>query len=121
MGRAYARTDLKPQSPIAFSATRQNGGILICFHDVPKHLEIRGGSQPVIEVQNELGDWFPATCESTPDSQSILVIPPKDIKEVQSVRYAWRNFCSLSIYSDQGLPVSPWNLPVGGQPISILP
>lgn len=115
MGRVYGRTDLKPQSPIAFSATRQNGGILVCFHDVPKHLEIRGGSPPVIEVQNELGDWFPATCEPTPDSKSILVIPPKEIKEAKAVRYAWRNFCSLSIYSDQGLPVSPWNLAIGDQ------
>lgn len=102
-----------PQSPIAFSATRQNGEIQVCFHDVPKHLEIRGESTPVVEVQNELGDWLPAKCEVGPHLQSILVIPPKQIKEVQVVLYAWRNFCSLSIFSDQGLPVSPWNLAVG--------
>jgi len=115
MGRVYGRPEPKPQSPVAFSATRQNGGILVCFHDVPKHLEIRGGSPPVVEVQNELGDWLPAACEPASDSNSILVVPPKEIKEVQAVRYAWRNFCSLSIYSDEGLPVSPWNLAVGGQ------
>jgi sialate O-acetylesterase len=112
LGRVYGDKEFAPQSPVATEATLRNGAVWIQFADVPKSLEIRDAAIPSLEVQNETGAWVPVKAELGPDLKSLRILQATPQSTPKSVRYAWKNFCTLSLYSDEGLPVSPWFLEV---------
>lgn len=112
LGRVHGNSGFAAQSPSAIRATPQRGVVVVEFDDLPGRLEIRGQAIPTLETQTPSGAWQPAAAALSPDGKSLLVVfgegdPPK------AVRYAWRNFCPLTLLTDEGLPVSPWSLPVG--------
>lgn len=112
LGRVYGEKEFSPQSPVATEATLRDSAIWIQFADIPESLEIRDAAIPSLEVQNETGAWTPAQAERGSDLKSLRVALASPDSKPKAVRYAWRNFCTLSIYSDEGLPVSPWILEV---------
>lgn len=110
LGRVYGEKGFAPQSPSAVSATEEGGKIRVRVDDVPGKLEFRDPSIPTLQVSKDGTQWLPATAEITADGKAIIVTPPPDATPVHSVRYAFQNFCPLTIYTDEGLPVAPWNL-----------
>ena len=112
LGRVYGDKEFSPQSPVATEATLRDGALWIQFSDVPKFLEIRDAAIPSLEVQDETGAWVPARAERGPDQKSLRIQLATSESVPKAVRYAWKNFTTLSLYSDEGLPVSPWILDV---------
>ncbi len=111
LARVHGKQGFAAQSPSAARATAEHGAVAIEFDDLPGRLEMRGPSVAALEVQDSSGAWRPATATLSRDGKTLLAElgeadPPK------AVRYAWRNFCELTLFTDEGLPVSPWNLPV---------
>jgi sialate O-acetylesterase len=112
LGRVYSDKEFSPQSPVATEANLGDGAIWIKFADIPKSLEIRDATIPTLEVQNETGEWKPVQAERGSDLKTLRIPQVTTESTPKAVRYAWKNFCSLSLYSDEGLPVSPWLLEV---------
>ena len=114
--RAYGRTGFAAQSPSAASARLAGRHIEITFRDLPGRLELRDPALPTLELQLASGLWQAASAALSPDGITLLVALPlghaPDIAPPKALRYAYRNFCSLSLFTDEALPVSPWNLPV---------
>lgn len=109
--RVYGEKGLAAQSPSAAAARLAGGRIQVAFVDLPGRLVPGSSSISALEVQVTSGEWRPAAAELSADGRSLLVTPPDDTPP-RAVRYAYRNFCELSLFSDEGLPVSPWNLPL---------
>jgi sialate O-acetylesterase len=115
LARVYGEKGFAAQSPTAEKASLAGERIEISFADLPAsgRLVIRDPALPSLEVKRGTGEWKPATASLAPDGRTLLVtVPPADANAgaPTGVRYAYRNFCTLSLYTDEGLPVSPWTL-----------
>lgn len=111
IGRVYGKVSGAGQSPSANRAVLRGGQLEVFFDDLPGRLELRDPSVPTLEIQRDSGVWQPATALLSPRERT-LILPLADGVVPKAVRYAWRNFCTLTIFSDEDLPVAPWNLPV---------
>jgi sialate O-acetylesterase len=108
LGRVYGNAGFAPQSPSARSAVLRDGKIEIAFDDLPGRLEIRDPLVPTLEVSEDGRAWqTPTKVVVSGDGRTLVITPPGPAKHV---RYGWRNFCLLTLFTDEGLPVSPWNL-----------
>jgi sialate O-acetylesterase len=108
LGRVYGDAGFAPQSPSARSAVLRDGKIEIAFNDLPGRLEIRDPLVPTLEVSEDGRAWqTPTKVVVSGDGRTLVITPPGPAKHV---RYGWRNFCVLTLFTDEGLPVSPWNL-----------
>lgn len=116
LGRVYGKQGFAAQSPSAAQAKKEGGSVLVTFVDLPGRIELRGDSIPCLEVQSGTGQFQPAKGDILPDGKALRVTLPDGVSDAKAVRYAWRNFCTLSLFSDEGLPVSPWSLPVTASP-----
>ncbi len=112
LARTYGETGFAAQSPWANKATFTGGKIAVAFADLPGRLELRDPAIPALEVRTAAGSWEPAAAALSPDGKQLLVTAPATAGQPQAVRYAYRNFCALTLFSDEGLPVSPWSLPL---------
>jgi sialate O-acetylesterase len=110
LARVYGETGYAAQSPSAATATLTTTHVSVSFRDLPGRLELRDPALPTLELLAN-GTWKPASATLSPDGKSLLVSVP-DSSTPKSVRYAYRNFCALTLFSDDGLPVSPWIIPV---------
>ncbi len=113
--RVYGESGYAAQSPSASNATLTPTHVAIAFRDLPGRLELRDPALPTLEILTA-GFWKPASATLGPDGKSLLVALPASSTPADSppkaVRYAYRNFCALSLFSDEGLPVGPWIMPV---------
>lgn len=113
LARTYGQAVGAAQSPDAKAATRQDGKVAVSFDDLPGRLELRDPAVPTLEVSSDGTKWeAPAAIAVSDDGRELLVHASGPAK---FVRYGWRNFCTLTIFTDEGLPVSPWNLAVSPQ------
>jgi sialate O-acetylesterase len=115
LARVYGQSGFAAQSPTAEKARLAGEHIEVSFTDLPAsgRLVIRDPALPTLEVKRASGDWKPATASLSPDGRTLLVtVPAADATagKPTGVRYAYRNFCTLSLYTDEGLPVSPWTM-----------
>jgi sialate O-acetylesterase len=111
LASVYGVKGLAAQSPSAASVQRRGDELAITFADLPGRLVIRDAAVPHLDVQLADGTWRSATARLSADAKS-LVLPLAAGEEPRAVRYAYRNFGPLSLYTDEGLPVSPWLLRV---------
>lgn len=111
LGRVYGQSRGAVQSPSAKRAVVREGQLEISFDDLPGRLELRDPAIPTLEVRTTGGGWQAAAGTVSSDGKTLLISWKED-NDPQDVRYGWRNFCTLTLFSDEGLPVSPWNLPV---------
>lgn len=114
--RVYGVQGMAAQSPSASRAVVRDGTVLVDFRDLPGRLEIRDGSLPTLETAGTDGVWQPAAGRLSEDGRQLVITPAAGSASPAKIRYAWRNFCPLSLYTDEGLPVSPWNLTVDPTP-----
>lgn len=112
LGRTYGKEGFAVQSPSAASARLRDGRVEIAFRDLPGKLDLRDPAIPTLEIQTDTGEWRPAAAEVSPDGKALLVAPGS-VTSPKAVRYGWRNFCTLTLFTDEDLPVAPWSLPVG--------
>lgn len=111
LARVYGREGFAAQSPTATSACVVGDHVEIGFRDLPGRLEMRDPSVPTLEVLVG-GKWQPAAATAaSPDGKSLRITAPGTAAP-KAVRYAYRNFCALTLFTDEGLPVSPWTMPV---------
>jgi sialate O-acetylesterase len=116
LSRVYGETGYAAQSPSAATATLTSTHVAIAFRDLPGRLELRDPALPTLELLTA-GTWKPASATLSPDAKSLFVALPASssssaASSPKAVRYAYRNFCTLTLFSDEGLPVSPWTMPV---------
>lgn len=110
LARTYAQPAGAAQSPSAKDATLRDGKIAVAFDDLPGRLELRDPTVPTLEVSEDGATWqAPAGIAVSDDGRTLLVTASGPAKHL---RYGWRNFCKLTLFTDEGLPVSPWNLDV---------
>lgn len=113
LARVYGQTGLAAQSPHASRAKADRATITIDFANLPGSLETRDPALPTLEVQDAAsGAWKPAGGDISADGKTLRVSLPEGTNTAKAVRYAWRNYCVLSLYTDEDLPVSPWSLEV---------
>ncbi len=112
LARAYSQTGFAAQSPVAQSVTREGESLVVRFVELPGTLVVSDPALPTLEAQAADGSWMPAAGEIAPNGRDLRITPPAGSHPVKAVRYAWRNFCPLTLSTDEGLPVSPWLLPV---------
>ncbi len=62
------------------------------------------------EVKSAVGVGQAVTAVVSPDGKRLNIQLPSGDSDPQAVRYAWRNFCQLVIFSNERLPVSPCSL-----------
>lgn len=110
LGRTYAQSVGAPQSPSVKEAILRDGTIAVAFDDLPGRLDLRDPAVPTLEVSADGTNWeAPAAIAVSGDGRTLLVTASCPAKHV---RYGWRNFCTLTLFTDEGLPVSPWSLAV---------
>jgi sialate O-acetylesterase len=112
LGKIYAQDVGTVQSPSAVKASFSQGVITLAFDDLRSPLVIRDPALPTLEIQTAAGSWQAATARLGSDQRTLEVIVPPEIPAPKAVRYAWRQFCPLSIYTEDGLPITPWKLAV---------
>ena len=104
------------QSASAATATFNGKEIIVSFTDLPGTLKIKDPALPTLEVKGASGTWSPAKATVGADGKTLKVEIANPADKPDRIRYAWRQFCTLSLYSDEDLPVSPWNIPVTAKP-----
>lgn len=110
--RVYGIQGMVAQSPSASRASLQDGNVVVEFLDLPGRLKLGENAPPTLETAAADGTWLPATARLSEDGRRLVVTPATGSAKPIKIRYAWRNFCTLSLYSDEGLPVSPWSLSI---------
>ncbi len=112
LARLYGKTGFAAQSPSAASAIRSAAGIEVSFADLPGRLEIKDPNRSLFRLKNSEGAWREAEAISiSADGKRLILIPPSGHVPV-AVSYAYQNFCPLILYTEEGLPVSPWLLQI---------
>jgi hypothetical protein len=80
----------------------------VTFDDLPGRLDLRDPSVPTLEVSGDGTTWqAPAAVGVSEDGRTLVLTAPGKVKQV---RYGWRNFCALRIFTDENLPVAPWRI-----------
>jgi sialate O-acetylesterase len=110
LARVYGQEVGTVQSPCAVKASFEAGVITITFDELRSALEIRDPALPTLEIETAAGTWLPATGKSGADGRTLEVAVPATAGTPKAVRYAWRQFCALSLYTADGLPITPWKL-----------
>ncbi|MBC8009679.1 MAG: hypothetical protein H7067_06250, partial [Burkholderiales bacterium] len=112
LARAYGQTGFAAQSPHAATAKLAANTIEITFADLPAtgRLELRDPTVPTLHLRNASGaSVAPESIALSPDGKRLVLSVPSGFAPA-SVTYAYQNFCALTLFSDDGLPVSPWFL-----------
>jgi len=112
LGQVYGKDVGTAQSPSATKASLNGDTLTIAFDDSHLNLEIRDPALPSLEIQTSAGTWQAASAKVGTDHRTLSVVVPSNAGTPNAVRYAWRQFCPLSLYTTDGLPISPWMLPV---------
>jgi sialate O-acetylesterase len=112
LGKVYGDDTRQAQSPMALAARQDGQNIEVSFDTVKGKLVASDPEIPTLEIRDETGRWQPATGEIAASGRTLRVKLPDGAGDVDEIRYAWRNFCTLSLYTDDGLPVSPWSVRV---------
>ena len=110
LSRVYGQSGFAAQSPTATQARVVGNRVEVAFADLPGRLEIRDPAFPTLEIQSASGVWKAAAATLSADGKVLQVTPSPEAGKPKAVRYAWRNFCTLSLFTDEGLPVSPWSI-----------
>ena len=112
LARTYGQTGFAAQSPYATKATRAADKIEVNFSDLPGRLELRDPTAPTLLLRNATGESkAPASVALSPDGKRLLLGVPAGFQPT-AVTYAYQNFCALSLFTDEGLPASPWLISV---------
>ncbi len=110
LARVYGQEVGTVQSPCAVKAKFVAGILTITFDELRSALEIRDPAMPTLEVETGTGTWQAVTGKLGADGRTLEVAVPPSAGAPKVVRYAWRQFCALSLYTADGLPVTPWKL-----------
>jgi len=109
LARTYGLTGFAAQSPFATRVQRDGDTLVVSFADLPGRLELRDPRCPTLDVQLADGGWRAAQAQVGADGRTLrLALAPGE--QVRAVRYAYRNFGPLTLYTDEGLPASPFLL-----------
>lgn len=112
LARVYRHEVGTVQSPCAVKAKFAAGVLTITFDELRSVLEIRDPAMPTLEVETTTGNWQAVPGKLGEDGRTLEVSVSPAAGAPKAVRYAWRQFCALSLYTADGLPVTPWKLAV---------
>jgi sialate O-acetylesterase len=94
--------------PAARQATTRDGQVVVWF-DHAKGLHFRVGELRGFELAGEDRRFVPAAGRI---DGSTVVLQTPDVARPVWVRYAWRDNPDCCLYNDEGLPASPFRLPI---------
>ncbi len=113
LARVYGQSGFAAESPAAIEARWDGDAIVITFDELPGRIDVRDPEIPTLEVQDAVSnEWKPASGDVSADGKSLRIKLPHDVVAAKAVRYGWRNYCVLSLFTDECLPVVPWTLTV---------
>ena len=98
---------VKGTSLFAAALERKDNALIVSF-DKDEMLAVQGSSLPYFEVAGTDGTYQKATAEIT-DNRKVK-ISSENVKNPQFVRYAWVNYGEVSLFSETGLPIAPFEL-----------
>lgn len=106
----YGET-LAPSGPVAASATREDGAVVLRFEQVDKGLVTYSATRP---VGFEVCATAAGSCryaDARIDGTRVLLDLPAGV-EAARVRYCWADSPVCTLYDGNGLPAGPFEIPV---------
>jgi len=95
--------------PLCRSAILKNGEVVVHFKEATSGLIISGNELTGFELASSQGDFHPAVAWIEADS---VRVSSEKVPVPVSVRYAWSNNPKATLYNGDGLPASPFVIPV---------
>jgi sialate O-acetylesterase len=105
------RSHRNERSPEMSGYRLENGTYTISFDYITDRLVLnsyREIGESGFEILDGQGRWVPAHAKLSGDRRQVTVWRPGE-PEPQGVRYAWRNYPSVTLFDASGLPVLPFN------------
>lgn len=101
MKYAYGHNDVKADAPDFESVNFRKGKAEVIFNNVGTGLVCKGGKVLAFELSGADKNFYPAEAEIV-DYNKVVVSCP-EVKVPVALRYAFRNYCEVSLYNDAGL------------------
>lgn len=98
---------VKGTSLYAAALERKDNALIVSF-DKDEMIAAQGANLPYFEIAGTDGTYQEATAEIMEDNK--LKVVSEEVSEPQFVRYAWVNYGEVSLFSETGLPIAPFEL-----------
>ncbi|MCB9495516.1 MAG: carbohydrate-binding protein [Fibrobacteria bacterium] len=116
-GAVWGEKNLVFESPRPISAWKRDAEILVAFDPRGSRLKTSSGGTPTgFEVAGADGVWRWATRTSLRGDTVVLTT---DVVHPTQVRHAWANHPIRDLWSEAGLPATPFRMELSGPPISV--
>ncbi len=107
---AYGEADLEYSGPLPASAQAADGRVVIRFDHAGSGLEARNGPLRGFALAGDDGGWTWAWARVEGDR---VIAWSESVPQPRQLRYAWAdNPAGANLYNREGLPASPFELPV---------
>lgn len=107
LAKTYQRTGTPHCGPIYQSFTVDKGKVTIEFDSVEMGMTTYGQEIEGFEIAGKEGVFYPAKATFI-DNNTKIVLVSEQVPEPVSVQYGYRNYQPLNLYSNYGLPASPF-------------
>lgn len=97
----------QPQSAEQENTTFTNGRYTVTFKHVNGKLTLRDAAVSGFEVKTEQGKWVQAQAKVISANQVEVWLTGDN--NLQGIRYAWRNYPTVTLFDDLGYPALPFN------------
>jgi sialate O-acetylesterase len=101
--------DIAYASPLAKVAEYDGEKIIVRFDFAENGLKTKGEASVELEIESEVGGLF--TTRASIESDTLVISCPAAYKPL-FLRYAWADSPEAVLYSRDGLPASPFRLPI---------
>jgi sialate O-acetylesterase len=108
LAKDYGKSDLECSGPLPREAAREGAALRVSFDHASGGLVAKPEKLEGFEIAGTDGQFAPAQAKI--DGSSVLVSNPNVLEPV-SVRYAWRDDATATLFNRAGLPASAFLLP----------
>jgi sialate O-acetylesterase len=108
LAKAYGKK-IVYSGPLVSRVTGEGDKLRITFDTCGSALKIQGPAWADLEVAGEDGIYYPATATI---SDTEAVVGSLSVPKPLAVRYGWKTVFTPTLFNREGLPASPFSLPV---------
>src|SRR5690606_6439748 len=95
--------------PLVREAKAEGARVVVTF-DHGEGLVLKGSKPYGVELAGEDGQFYPADAIIDGDR---LVVSSTRVRQPRTIRYAWTNTATATLFNAHGLPASSFSVPVG--------
>lgn len=117
LAETYHRPKIQYKNPEYKSAKIKDGSIIVSFSNVPNGFQIKDGVVAGFYISGASENWQPAEGKV---EKGKIVLFNKEIKQPLNIRYCFGNTAAGTVFSAEGLPLTPFrtdNWPVDQSPV----